>query len=97
MVSKKLCLCVILASFLLIPLLSFAPDAGAQTVITLRYANFPPATTFPCVQMERWAKEVEKRTNGKVKVQTFPEAPCFPRRTSLTGSFPAWPISATSP
>lgn len=40
--------------------------------ITLKYANFPPATTFPCVQMERWAREVEKRTNNKVKVQTFP-------------------------
>lgn len=40
--------------------------------ITLTYANFPPATTFPCVQMERWAKELEKRTNGKVKVKTFP-------------------------
>jgi len=40
--------------------------------ITLSYANFPPAPTFPCVQMERWAKEVETRTNGAVKVQTFP-------------------------
>ena len=40
--------------------------------ITLNYANFPPATTFPCVQMERWAKEVEQRTNGKVKIKTFP-------------------------
>lgn len=40
--------------------------------INLTYANFPPATTFPCVQMERWVKEVEKRTNGQVKVKTFP-------------------------
>ena len=38
----------------------------------LTYANFPPAPTFPCVQMERWAKEVDQRTKGKVKVQTFP-------------------------
>jgi TRAP-type transport system periplasmic protein len=44
----------------------------AQGVIKLTYANFPPAATFPCVQMERWAQEVEKRTGGKVKVQTFP-------------------------
>ncbi len=41
-------------------------------VITLTYANFPPPSTFPCVQMERWAKEVSARTNGRVKVQTFP-------------------------
>jgi len=40
--------------------------------IKLNYANFPPAPTFPCVQMERWKKEVEKRTNGKVSVKTFP-------------------------
>jgi TRAP-type transport system periplasmic protein len=46
--------------------------AQSQTTIHLNYANFPPEGTFPCVQMERWAKEVEKRTSGKVKVHTFP-------------------------
>jgi len=40
--------------------------------ITLSYANFPPAPTFPCVQMERWKNEVETRTDGKVRVNTFP-------------------------
>ncbi len=44
----------------------------AQAQIKLSYANFPPAPTFPCVQMERWKTEVEKRTNGKVKVDTYP-------------------------
>lgn len=44
-------------------------DAGK---IKLTYANFPPAPTFPCVQMERWKTEVEKRTGGKVSVKTFP-------------------------
>ena len=85
MVSKKLCLCVVLASFLLIPFLSFPRGAAAQTVITLKYANFPPATTFPCVQMERWAKEVEKRTNGKVKVQTFPGGTLLPAKNIFDG------------
>jgi TRAP-type C4-dicarboxylate transport system substrate-binding protein len=47
-----------------------APVLAAE--ITLTYANFPPAPTFPCVQMERWKKEVESRTNGKVVVNTFP-------------------------
>lgn len=46
-------------------------ESGDAQVITLTYANFPPAPTFPCVQMERWKEEVEKRTNGKVKIQTF--------------------------
>jgi TRAP-type C4-dicarboxylate transport system substrate-binding protein len=45
------------------------PQAAA---IKLTYANFPPAATFPCVQMERWKTEVEKRTGGKIAVQTFP-------------------------
>jgi TRAP-type C4-dicarboxylate transport system substrate-binding protein len=48
----------------------FAVPAQAQ--IKLSYANFPPAPTFPCVQMERWKTEVEKRTSGKVKVDTYP-------------------------
>jgi len=51
------------------------PRAAAPVpteVITLTYANFPPPSTFPCVQMERWAKEVAARTGGRVKVQTFP-------------------------
>jgi len=50
---------------------TLTPVAYGQE-IKLTYANFPPAPTFPCVQMERWAKEVEQRTQGKVKVQTFP-------------------------
>ncbi|MHB8829829.1 MAG: TRAP transporter substrate-binding protein [Syntrophales bacterium] len=61
-------------------LLAFIVVLGAQIVlpgnlrseIKLTYANFPPASTFPSVQMERWAKEVELRTKGAVKVQTFP-------------------------
>jgi TRAP-type transport system periplasmic protein len=47
-------------------------SANAAGAIELTYANFPPAATFPCVQMERWAKEIEKRTGGKVKIKTFP-------------------------
>jgi TRAP-type C4-dicarboxylate transport system substrate-binding protein len=46
--------------------------AAAAATITLNYANFPPASTFPCVQMEHWKAEVEKRTGGKVKVNTYP-------------------------
>ena len=41
-------------------------------VIELSYANFPPPETFPCVQMEHWKEEVEKRTNGRVRIKTYP-------------------------
>ncbi len=40
--------------------------------IKLTYAFFAPAGTFPGKQMAQWAKEMEKRTDGLVKVQTFP-------------------------
>ena len=46
--------------------------AASEATLTLNYANFPPASTFPCVQMEHWKAEVEKRTGGKVKVNTYP-------------------------
>ncbi|MFO7728880.1 MAG: TRAP transporter substrate-binding protein [Desulfonatronovibrio sp.] len=45
--------------------------ASAET-IRLSYANFPPANTFPSVQMERWKEAVEQRTDGKVQIDTYP-------------------------
>jgi TRAP-type C4-dicarboxylate transport system substrate-binding protein len=48
------------------------PAPAIAGPIELNYANFPPAPTFPCIQMERWKHEVEKRTSGKVVVKTFP-------------------------
>lgn len=64
-----LCAAIIAA----VAIVGFGPVVKAQAeTITLTYANFPPAATFPCVQMERWKEEVEKRTNGQVEVQTFP-------------------------
>lgn len=48
------------------------PANAKAEPVKLSYANFPPAPTFPCVQMERWKKEVEKRTNGKVAIDTYP-------------------------
>ncbi|MCX5821111.1 MAG: TRAP transporter substrate-binding protein DctP, partial [Deltaproteobacteria bacterium] len=53
--------------------------------VTLTYANFPPASTFPCVQMERWVKEIEKRTNGQVKINTFPGGTLLPAKNIFDG------------
>jgi len=66
-------------------MLSAPPAISADAVIKLTYANFPPAATFPCVQMEHWAKEVEKRTGGKVKVQTFPGGTLLAAKNILDG------------
>jgi len=61
-----LCLVVSLMTLLLMPI------GATADPISLSYANFPPAPTFPCVQMERWKTEVEKRTNGQVAIKTYP-------------------------
>jgi len=53
--------------------------------IKLNYANFPPAPTFPCVQMERWKVEVEKRTSGQVLINTFPGGTLLGAKGMLDG------------
>lgn len=63
---------LLIAAFVLAATVSWWPGQAAAADITLSYANFPPAPTFPCIQMERWATEVEKRTSEKVDIQTYP-------------------------
>ena len=53
--------------------------------LELRYANFPPANTFPCVQMERWKAEVEKRSNGAVTIKTFPGGTLLGAKAMMDG------------
>ncbi len=64
-------LSLLLLSILAVSVGLVSAPVSADT-ITLSYANFPPAPTFPCVQMERWKTEVERRTAGRVTVNTFP-------------------------
>lgn len=79
-IIKKIATLITLAGILL----SLAPVAEAGT-LTLNYANFPPAPTFPCVQMERWAKEVETRSHGQVKIMTFPGGTLLGAKNMLDG------------
>lgn len=74
---KKLLLTVflVLGSFSLV---------SAET-IRLSYANFPPASTFPSVQMERWKEAVEERTSGQVKVDTYPGGSLLGARNMFRG------------
>ncbi|MFO7783328.1 MAG: TRAP transporter substrate-binding protein [Thermodesulfobacteriota bacterium] len=73
---------VFLASLLAVGL---APAPAPAASINLNYANFPPAPTFPCVQMERWKKEVEERTNGKVSINTFPGGTLLDAKNMMDG------------
>ncbi|MBI9088831.1 MAG: TRAP transporter substrate-binding protein [Desulfobacterium sp.] len=53
--------------------------------ISLNYANFPPAPTFPCVQMEDWKAKVETQTQGKVRINTFPGGTLLGARDMMDG------------
>jgi TRAP-type C4-dicarboxylate transport system substrate-binding protein len=64
---------------------SLGPVPVSAQSIKLSYANFPPAPTFPCVQMERWKSEVEKRTNGKVTVNTYPGGTLLGAKNMMDG------------
>jgi len=65
--------------------MAWMPAIATAGPIKLTYANFPPAPTFPCVQMERWKTEVEKRTNAKVAVQTFPGGTLVDAKNMMDG------------
>ena len=81
--NLSLFLAVIFTLFLVISII--APSSASAKKITLNYANFPPASTFPCVQMERWKKEVEKKSNGLLNIQTFPGGTLLGAKNMLDG------------
>jgi TRAP-type C4-dicarboxylate transport system substrate-binding protein len=58
----------------------FAMPSGsaAQKVITLKYTNFFPAPHANSIIASQWCKEVETRTNGRVKINYFPGATLTP-------------------
>ncbi len=64
---------------------AFMPAEAAAGPIKLSYANFPPAPTFPCVQMERWKTEMEKRTKGKVAINTYPGSTLLGAKNMMDG------------
>jgi len=66
-------------------IMTLFPVSSAAGPIKLSYANFPPAPTFPCVQMERWKKEVEKRTGGKVAINTYPGSTLLGAKNMMDG------------
>lgn len=59
--------------FILIVLFLFgAPEARSdEKVIKLKYSNFFPPSHKNSILSEQWGKEIEKRTNGRIKVTYF--------------------------
>ncbi|OPY68003.1 MAG: C4-dicarboxylate-binding periplasmic protein precursor [Syntrophorhabdaceae bacterium PtaU1.Bin034] len=75
----------VLAVFVLSVLLIPSWGHAAEKVITLKFAHFVPATTLEGKTMQAWANEVEKRTNGRVKVNIFPGATLMPPSQTYDG------------
>ncbi|MCA1961711.1 MAG: TRAP transporter substrate-binding protein [Desulfomonile sp.] len=65
--SAFVCGCLMI----LLPMLLAAGPASCKTV-ELTYSIFFPATHGHCILATEWAKEIEKRTNGAVKINMFP-------------------------
>jgi TRAP-type C4-dicarboxylate transport system substrate-binding protein len=61
-----------LVLFLSVCFVSFPDYSAAQKVITMNYSNFFPAPHKHSIIAEQWCKEIEKRTNGRVKIAYFP-------------------------
>jgi TRAP-type C4-dicarboxylate transport system substrate-binding protein len=61
-----------LVLFLSVCFVSFPGYSTAQKVITMNYSNFFPAPHKHSILAEQWCKEIEKRTNGRVKIAYFP-------------------------
>ena len=70
---KRLTICSCFAIFVALSVLLFVSSSHAQQkTVTLNYSNWFPATTPQSKLAEQWCKEVEKRTNNRVKVSYFP-------------------------
>jgi TRAP-type C4-dicarboxylate transport system substrate-binding protein len=63
--------------------ISLPSTAAAQ--IKLNYSNFFPAPHKNSILADQWCKEVEKRTNGKVKVTYFPGGTLTPAAQTYDG------------
>jgi TRAP-type transport system periplasmic protein len=68
---------VAIGAFLL-PLFLCLPTHAQEKVITLKYSNTFPAANKISAIPETWCKEVEKRTNGRVKATHFAGATLTP-------------------
>jgi TRAP-type C4-dicarboxylate transport system substrate-binding protein len=81
--SKTMCSLIVGGVFLGCSVLASVPAVAGP--IKLSYANFPPAPTFPCVQMEEWKKKVEARTGGKVSIDTYPGGTLLKAKAMMDG------------
>jgi len=75
----------ILVLFFSICLVCFPGHSTAQKVISMNYSNFFPAPHKHSILAEQWCREVEKRTNGRVKITYFPGGTLTPAAQIFDG------------
>ena len=56
----------------LFSMFSASPVVSAAETVTLKYSNFFPPTHIQSQLAEAWCKEVEKQTEGRIKVEYYP-------------------------
>jgi len=80
--KKSLSLLTLLSVFVFF---SFGAGVSVAKPIELSYANFFPPTHIQSKLPESWCKEVEKRTNGKVKISYYPGGTLLKPNQIFTG------------
>jgi len=65
--------------------LALLPAGAAGAPLELNYAIFFPATHGHTLLATEWAREVEKRTDGAVKINIFPGATLIPPDQTYDG------------
>jgi TRAP-type C4-dicarboxylate transport system substrate-binding protein len=68
---KRSCL-VVLAVYILLAFIICIPLKSQAALIQLTYSNFFPADHIQSRLVDSWIKEVETRTNGRVKIKHYP-------------------------
>ena len=75
----------VIALVFILVCVSPSPGSGAEKVINLRLAHFMAVTTPQVKLHQEWAKEVEKRTQGRVKITVYPGATLMPVAQTYDG------------
>ena len=70
--KKLVTVVLMLLAFLSVPHFFSSAYAASQPVITLSFGTFAPPGQKGSLPMQEWCAEVEKRTNGRVKMNYYP-------------------------
>lgn len=82
--KKILFMCLVALVFGFFGLFSTTADAQEKS-ITLNLSNFFPPANRISVAMDQWCKEIEKRTNGRVKITQFAGGTLTPPTQTYAG------------